>query len=713
MPDIFVEVAPPAVIHATVNAPLTTPSFNLPQNFDLRKYGVLVDGVTDNTAAIALALAAASAAGGGIVFAPAGLIRFISIDIPANVTLQCAGKGATIFSRFDTAGTVPTGLQFSIRLMGNKAQLRDCSVRGRYRYDTTPAVPTYDSAVCVYGDNVTDCTVENVEAYDSHIGFWLGGIIGNAAFSFGGQDRNTFKNCTAFKTYDNGFGLAGKNRTTGINSYNRIINGRQYLSYTQGGMEIRYNQFAQVDIFSAKDNTAVGSGMAIRFEECDQAEANGVTADNCDQAIQFVHDSVGCHVRGLRAKGGTYGLQMNFSDDCSIDGFSIEDTGRDGMVVGWLDGQAGTWARRNSRCKLSNGSILRAGQAATGRGIYVFGTSVDAEVVGNGSNLQLDNIFIGDCQSHGLDIEAGLDYTARNVVVKDCGTGQGAAGCGAFITNPTVGGVPNLAYPTGTIESLMAIKTGAFMPRVINDQTGAAKRRLTKLGRVVTIGAFTQMPDNPYLGGDDSGMFIQFISNLARGLVLSQHTSGLSSPRLMLVNAADGTGVAMRENAGVLDFFTGSVPDVLTGVLRMQMTSSALLGANAQSLGTVGIPWLQAVLKRLIGAGTAHAPGDYALSAGWGNTATVSSVAARDTGGRVSITCNGAGIAANPTVTLTYKDGAWGVAPTCVPQRADINAPSAAQFVPTSDTLTTFVLTFLGTPVAGTVYTFSFGVLGK
>lgn len=117
--------------------------------------------------------------------------------------------------------------------------------------------------------------------------------------------------------------------------------------------------------------------------------------------------------------------------------------------------------------------------------------------------------------------------------------------------------------------------------------------------------------------------------------------------------------------------------------------------------------------KRFIGSGTAHVAGDYALSAGWGNTATVSTVAARDTGGRVSITCGGSGIAANPTVTLTYKDGTWTTVPTCVPQRSDINAPETAEFRPTSDTATTFVLTFLGTPVSGTIYTFSFHVIGK
>lgn len=116
---------------------------------------------------------------------------------------------------------------------------------------------------------------------------------------------------------------------------------------------------------------------------------------------------------------------------------------------------------------------------------------------------------------------------------------------------------------------------------------------------------------------------------------------------------------------------------------------------------------------RTVGTGTSHVAGDYVLSAGWGNTATVSAVAARDSAGRVSITCNGTGILANPTVTLTYKDGTWTVAPVSLPVRADINAPSTATFVPTSDTATTAVWTFLGTPVAASIYTVSFLTGGK
>lgn len=118
---------------------------------------------------------------------------------------------------------------------------------------------------------------------------------------------------------------------------------------------------------------------------------------------------------------------------------------------------------------------------------------------------------------------------------------------------------------------------------------------------------------------------------------------------------------------------------------------------------------------RFRGRGTSHTASDYALSAGWGDTATVSTVAARDTGGRIIITCGGSGIAANPEVVLTYKDGAWpsGVAPAIVVCRGDLNAPTTGFWAVTNVSSTAPRITFVGTPVSGTTYTFYFIVMGR
>jgi hypothetical protein len=67
-------------------------------------------------------------------------------------------------------------------------------------------------------------------------------------------------------------------------------------------------------------------------------------------------------------------------------------------------------------------------------------------------------------------------------------------------------------------------------------------------------------------------------------------------------------------------------------------------------------------------------------------------------------------MAANPTVTLTFHDGTWFAAPFAVVGRNDPNSPAGA---PTwSITPTTLVITFHGTPVAGSSYTFAWMVIG-
>lgn len=102
---------------------------------------------------------------------------------------------------------------------------------------------------------------------------------------------------------------------------------------------------------------------------------------------------------------------------------------------------------------------------------------------------------------------------------------------------------------------------------------------------------------------------------------------------------------------------------------------------------------------------------NFALSGGFGSTATVSSVltGSTDSAWSIVVTSSGTGQGANPTITLTFTS-AWfneatgaAISPIATITR---NGGSQLTVQPTwTSTSTTLVITFPGTPVAAETYT--------
>lgn len=108
--------------------------------------------------------------------------------------------------------------------------------------------------------------------------------------------------------------------------------------------------------------------------------------------------------------------------------------------------------------------------------------------------------------------------------------------------------------------------------------------------------------------------------------------------------------------------------------------------------------------------GTEIAAADVAISSGWGNTPTpTATVTGNDQRGTISFTSGSVGLTANPTVVLTYKDGAWPIVPFAYVLRNDTASPVEITW---STTATALTITLAGTPVASTVYTFDYAILG-
>ena len=122
--------------------------------------------------------------------------------------------------------------------------------------------------------------------------------------------------------------------------------------------------------------------------------------------------------------------------------------------------------------------------------------------------------------------------------------------------------------------------------------------------------------------------------------------------------------------------------------------------------------------ERFRAKGTALAVTDFALDANWGNTATVEQVYGCDGAWNVKVKANGAGIGADPTITLTYKDGTWGTSPVSIIKFT--NSDDAAVSPDTTDvkyttpspSATAITFTLKGTPTGGKVYFFAGIVIG-
>lgn len=105
--------------------------------------------------------------------------------------------------------------------------------------------------------------------------------------------------------------------------------------------------------------------------------------------------------------------------------------------------------------------------------------------------------------------------------------------------------------------------------------------------------------------------------------------------------------------------------------------------------------------------------GDFALSAGWGTTASVSvSPNSKEQNWRITITASGTGQGANPTVTLTFPGGAYGYAPRALILR---NGGSGGTLNPSwsgSPSTTALVFTGAGTPGADLTFAYECIMMG-
>lgn len=202
-------------------------------------------------------------------------------------------------------------------------------------------------------------------------------------------------------------------------------------------------------------------------------------------------------------------------------------------------------------------------------------------------------------------------------------------------------------------------------------------------------------------------------------LVISENSDGADLFKVM------GDGEIIAGAAGATHTLTGSlsVSTSIAATTSVAATTAITAGTTitagtgiTSTTGNITATAGDVDCRRLVANnGTALAAGDFAISAGWGNTGSLAVTStAKDQRGGFGVTAGGAGIAADPTVVLTFKDGVFPEIPVGIICKAEISgvAPTTAYWVVTSTTTGTITFTFIGLPVSGSTYSARYVVIG-
>ena len=253
-----------------------------------------------------------------------------------------------------------------------------------------------------------------------------------------------------------------------------------------------------------------------------------------------------------------------------------------------------------------------------------------------------------------------------------------------------------LAHLAGT-ESFTGAKTfgaltvtGAFTSLGITDTSPLERLQLTNDAKML-LGR----------SGDTAFSIMRTVTN---GLLALYGGTIVNGGNVLLygsTSASEAGDVILRSGTNTWMWWDESVGDleILTGI-----------GAKTTAL-TIDASQNATFTGRITKTGTALIAGDFALSAGWGTTASVGTIVGNDQRCSFIVTSTGTGQAANPTITLTFTDGAWPVAPIAVACRTT-GSQITVQPTVTSTSTTTLVLTFQGTPVAAETFGFSVILMG-
>lgn len=505
--------------------------------FDAQDYGLVADGVADDTAAIQAAINAASAAGGGEVYLPARTMALSSavLTLPSNVGLRGAGMGRTVLlqkywptnvSGFSSSGnalimaagsfgtsltcsaaapnaTAITGISSTAGLSAGSWALlasQDYYWSGyttRYKAELV-RIASVDSAsqVTIYGvvrDNyatgaitLTPITfVTNVSLSDLTI-------------------RNTEPNTT------HATAMVWFNRVKGL-SVNRV----ELDSSDYAGLRITNVHGATVTDCYMHDFTDVPANSQLGYAVLTELATESVVIESCRfQKVRHAH-TTGGYTPTLGGAPRSITISNCIAQDCSESAFDTHQTGGECVFIGntVIGTKSAAFSSRSIGCRFIGNSVSYA-QA----GIIVWG---EAGGVGHGTVIQA-NVIRHIWGNFGIRV-----YDADRVVISD-NLISSVQSAGIYVgdnaTNLTI--VNNRIENTGISST---VKSG------IHFVTG-----LTGTGHRIERNSFYNGPATTGEPGTGPGQMDYCIRNLSSGITGSWFAN----------NTCIGSVTAMVSDAG-------------------------------------------------------------------------------------------------------------------------------------------------------------------
>lgn len=535
------------------------------QLHNVKAYGAVGDGTTDDTTAIQAALTAA--AGGGTVFVPAGTFISSNLTIGAQTTLMGTGRGSVLKAKASTTGNF---IAFTTPSTAVGVGIRDIKVDGNnqsgltgiYLDNTAVATDSLHRLINVY---VYNCPVDGIHLGPAIIETNLISCFvynsGRYGYNFDvGATDNRIINCSTGLSINHGFYIQGNN--------NHFIACKAYYAGYNGSSWV-----ADVHGFMLYPSASQDLHLVLLHScEAQNNSKDGFHIDSTASSASIQHISVvGCMADGNNEVVGTgVGFYVNGAKYSSLSG----NTTRSQTGATHIYGLAlyGDCTQTKVGLNDFNGST---GPIYTDSALSSVGTSVNTQEKSVG-----DSSLVG-----GIDAPFGTiaAHTAVQRIISFNGVQQYVAKYGAadwYVNNSTSTSEVNaftVAYdhidihnlPINNIAGFTSTIAGAsstIPARIIVDSSVATQAALrasnaTNYAHTGNIGLF-QM-----LNGSDAGDVVK-IENAGTGYSLNVD----GNFKVTKAGVVTAPGGIVQASTGPFVFGTGGVVNLLNISSGTQVT---------------------------------------------------------------------------------------------------------------------------------------------